>query len=233
MIRLFLSALSLTLAVWASAAPTPGSSFTAVYSLARNGTDLGQVTDVFRRAGDRYSLVSESRATGPLKLLFSGTIHLESHGMISNNSLSPTLYRRLRSDNPKKSDQVEFDWKAMQLTLRHNGLVRQESLTAGTQDNLSQLYSFLYLPNLPETLAVPIANGKDVDIYHYHQYPAPAITTPSGTFDVVEYRRNAAAGQKAISVWVNRDLPHLPIQVRVVDDGVRMEQKLAQIKPEH
>ncbi len=233
MIRLLLSALILSLAACAGAAPTLGSAFTAVYSLARNGTELGQVTDVFRRTGERYSLVSESRATGPLRFLLSGTIHLESHGMISNNSLAPALYRRLRSDNSKKSDQVEFDWKAMQLTIKHNGLVSQAPLSAGTQDNLSQLYSFLYMPSLPASLAVPIANGKDVDVYRYSQYPAPAMTTPAGTFDVVEYRRDAAAGEKAVSVWVNRDLPHLPIQVRVVDDGVRVEQKLTQIKPGH
>jgi hypothetical protein len=227
MTRLFLLALILTLPFCARAAPTPASSFTAVYSLARNGTDLGQVTDVFHRSGDHYSLVSESRATGPLRFILSGTNRLESQGTISNNSLAPTLYRRLRSDNPKKSDQVEFDWKAMQLTLKHKGLVRQESLRAGTQDNLSQLYSFLYLPNLPEALEVPVANGKDVDLYRYRQYPAAAISTSAGTFEVVEFRRDAAAGQKAISVWVNRDLPHLPVQIRVVDEGVRMEQTLS------
>jgi hypothetical protein len=227
MTRLLLSALISSLASWASAASTAGPNFTAVYSLARNGIEMGQVTDAFRRTGERYSLVSESRATGPLKFALSGTIHLESHGTISNNNLSPTLYRRLRSDNPKKSDQVEFDWKAMLLTLRHNNLVRQESLSAGTQDNLSQLYSFLYLPSLPDKLVVPIANGKDVDIYRYNQYPAPAMTTPAGTFDVVEYRRDATPGQKAISVWISRDLPHLPVQIRVVEDGVRVEQKLS------
>jgi hypothetical protein len=227
MIRLLLSLLISSLAAWAGAAPTPGSSFTAVYSLARNGIEMGQVTDIFGRAGERYSLVSESRATGPLKFILSGTNRLESHGMISNNNLAPTLYRRVRSDNPKKSDQVEFDWKAMLLTLRHNNLVRQETLSPGTQDNLSQLYSFLFLPSLPEKLVVPVANGKDVDIYRYNQYPAPAMTTPAGAFDVVEYRRDAAPGEKAISVWINRDLPHLPIQIRVVEGGVRVEQRLA------
>jgi len=229
MIRLLLSGLIFSLASWASAASTAGSSFTAVYSLARNGVELGQVTDKFRRAGERYSLVSESRATGPLKFVLSGTNRLESQGMISNSSLAPTLYRRLRSDNPKKTDQVEFDWKAMLLTLRHNNLVRQETLSPGTQDNLSQLYLFLYLPSLPEKLAVPVANGKNVDIYRYNQYPAPALTTPAGTFNVVEYRRDAASEEKAISVWISRDLPHLPIQIRVVEDGVRVEQRLTHL----
>lgn len=224
--RIWLSALIFSLAAWAGAAPTTEPSFTAIYSLARNGVELGQVTDTFRRAGERYSLVSESRATGPLKFVLSGTNRLESQGMISNSSLAPTLYRRLRSDNPKKTDQVEFDWKAMLLTLRHNSLVRQETMSPGTQDNLSQLYSFLYLPSLPDRIVVPVANGKDVDTYRYNQYPAPAMTTPAGTFEVVEYRRDATPGEKAISVWINRDLPHLPIQIRVVEGGVRVDQRL-------
>lgn len=229
MTRLLLSGLILSLASWASAAPTVGSSFTAVYSLARNGIEMGQVTDAFRRTGERYSVVSESRATGPLKFVLSGTNRLESHGIISSNNLTPTFYRRLRSDNPKKSDQVEFDWKSMRLTLRHNNLVRQDTLSPGTQDNLSQLYLFLFLPSLPDQLVVPIANGKDVDVYRYNQYPASTITTPAGTFDVVEYRRDAAPGQKAISVWISRDPPHLPIQIRVVQEGVRVEQKLSSL----
>jgi hypothetical protein len=231
MFRFFLSAVIYSLASIATAAPTAASNFTAVYSLARNGIELGQVTDVFRLTDDRYFLVSESRATGPLKLLLSGAIHLESHGTISNNNLAPSFYRRIRSDNPKKSDKVEFDWKAKQLTLTHNNQARQESLSAGTQDNLSQLYSFMFMTNLPEKLVVPIANGKDVDIYRYSQYSSVPLTTPAGKYDVVEYRREAGPGQKAVSVWINRDLPHLPIQVRVVDDGVRMEQKLTRIKP--
>lgn len=232
MIRLSLSILIFALAACASAASLAGSGFTATFSLARDGLDLGQVTDTFHRTGEHYSLVSESRATGPLKFILSGTNRLESQGMISHDNLAPTLYRRVRSDSSKKFDAVEFDWKAMVLTLKHNGVVRQAPLGAGTQDNLSQLYSFLYLPKLPETLTVPVANGKDVDIYHYRQYPATSISTPAGAFDVVEYRRDVAAGEKAISVWINRELPHLPIQIRVVDNGVRAEQRLTQIKPQ-
>jgi len=231
MIRSAVLAVLYSLAPIATAAPTAASNFTATYSLARDGIELGQITDVFKLSHDRYSLVSESRATGPLKLLLSGTIHLESHGTISNNSLAPTLYRRIRSDNPMKSDKVEFDWEARQLTLTHNNQTKQESLATGTQDNLSQLYSFLFMVDLPEKLVVPIATGKDVDVYRYNQYPSGPLTTPAGQYDVVEYRRVAADGEKAISVWIKRDLPHLPIQVRIVDDGVVMEQKLTSIKP--
>jgi Protein of unknown function (DUF3108) len=212
-------------------AAAAASSFTAIYSLARNDIKLGQVTDVFRLADDHYSLVSESRATGPLRLLLSGTIHLESRGSITDNNLAPSLYRRIRGDNPKKSDKVVFDWKAKQLTITHNNQVRQEPLSEGTQDNLSQIYSFLFLPALPERVVVPIANGKDVDEYRYIQYPSAPLATPAGKFDVVEYRREASPGQKAVSVWINRAAPHLPIQIRVIDDGVRMEQKLESIKP--
>jgi len=229
--RLSLSALIFSLTSVAAADTPASSSFTTTYSLARNDIELGQVTDVFRVNGNQYSLISETRAAGALRFILPGSIHLESHGMISNNSLAPTLYRRVRKDNPKKSEKVEFDWKTRVLTLTHNNQARQEPLAAGTQDNLSQLYSFLYLPNLPDKLALPIATGKDVDVYRYYQYPSQPLTTPAGKFDVVEYRRDAAPGEKVVSVWINRNLPHLPIQVRVVDDGVRMEQKLTGIKP--
>lgn len=229
--RLSLSALILSLASVAVAETDAASSFTTTYSLVRNGIELGQVTDMFRVAGGQYSLISETRAAGALRFVLPGSIRLESHGSIANNNLAPTLYRRIRNDNPKKSEKVEFDWKARMLTLTHNNQVRQTPLAAGTQDNLSQLYSFLYLPSLPDKLALPIANGKDVDTYRYNQYPSPPLTTPAGKFEVVEYRRDAAPGEKAVSVWINRNPPHLPVQVRVIDDGVRMEQKLTGFKP--
>ncbi|MGA7181016.1 MAG: DUF3108 domain-containing protein [Thiobacillaceae bacterium] len=231
MLRFILSAFIFSLASIATAASTAASSFTAIYSLARNGIELGQVTDNFHVTGDHYSLISESRATGILKLVLSGTIHLESHGTIANNALAPSLYRRIRSDDPKKSEKVEFDWKAKALTLTRNGQAKQEPLPAGTQDNLSQAYSFLFLPSLPEKVVVPIASAKNVVVYRYNQYPSPAITTAAGKFDVVEYRRDAVEGEKSVSVWISRDFPHLPVQVKVVDKGVRVEQKLTRIKP--
>jgi len=48
-----------------------------VYDLYRNGHKLGQVTDTFTRNGTRYILTSETRASGPLKMLWPGTIRLE------------------------------------------------------------------------------------------------------------------------------------------------------------
>ncbi|MGO9445808.1 MAG: DUF3108 domain-containing protein [Thiobacillaceae bacterium] len=207
------------------------SNFTAVYSMGRNGLEIGQVTDVFRLTGSHYVLVSESRATGPWKLLLPGSIRLESRGTVSNNSLEPSFYLHTRSDNSAKFDEAKLDWNTGEITLTHNGNVSQVKLAPGTEDNLSQLYVFLFMQTLPAQIVMPVVTGKHVDEYQYRQFPASALTTPAGKFDVVEYRRQGVTDEKAISVWVSRTVPHLPVQIRISEDGVSVEHRLISIKP--
>ena len=75
MFKILLLAASLFAATAQAAAPQQ---MNLVYDLYRNGHKLGQVTDTFIRTGNRYTLVSETRATGPLKMLWPGNIRLES-----------------------------------------------------------------------------------------------------------------------------------------------------------
>jgi Protein of unknown function (DUF3108) len=228
--RLVLAILSLLLFPLTSPAQATLSGFTAVYSLGRNGLEIGQVTDVFRLSGSHYVLVSESRATGPWKLLIPGSIRLESQGTVSNNTLEPSFYLHTRSDNAAKFDEAKLDWNTGQITLTHNSTVSQAKLAPGTQDNLSQLYVFLFMQSLPAQLVMPVVTGKHVDEYHYSQFPASSLTTPAGKFDVVEYRRQALTDDKSISVWVSRGTPHLPVQIRITEDGVSVEHRLISIK---
>jgi hypothetical protein len=65
MLKTFLLAASLFAATAQAAAPQEMS---LVYDLYRNGQKLGQVTDTFTRSGTRYTLTSETRASGPKML---------------------------------------------------------------------------------------------------------------------------------------------------------------------
>ncbi|HJX57429.1 MAG TPA: DUF3108 domain-containing protein, partial [Thiobacillus sp.] len=71
MLKTFLLTVSLFAATAQAAAPQQMS---LVYDLYRNGHKLGQVTDTFIRSGNRYTLTSETRANGPLKMLWPGVI---------------------------------------------------------------------------------------------------------------------------------------------------------------
>lgn len=199
-----------------------------VYDLYRNGIKLGQVNDTFTRSGSRYTLVSETRATGPLKLLWPGNIHLESTGVVTPQGLRPTRFQHARSDAPNKLAIARLDWKQRSIAYQYKGETRRiDGLQPGAQDQLSQLYQFMFAPRLPADYSVQVVSGRDLNDYHYVRSDGGAIQTPLGALATQQFRRiTQKPDEKAITVWVAPARNNLPVQIRVSEDGVTIEQRL-------
>jgi hypothetical protein len=199
-----------------------------VYDLYRNGQKLGQVTDTFIRNGSRYTLTSETRASGPLKMLWPGTIRLESTGDVTPEGLRPTQFQHARSDAPHKLATARLDWKQGQIAYHYKGESwTVDGLQSGTQDQISQLYQFMFLPRLPTELTLQVVSGRKVNDYHYSRRDGGRIQVPAGLFDTQEFGRIRGPGdEKAITVWVAPDRDNLPVQIRVTEDEVTLEQRL-------
>lgn len=222
---LFLLVLGLFVAAAQAAAPQQMS---LVYDLYRNGHKLGQVTDTFIRNGSQYKLVSETRAAGPLKMLWPGTIRLESTGNVTREGLRPTQFQHARSDAPHKLATARLDWKRGQIAYQYKGESWQvPGLQGGTQDQLSQLYQFMFLPRLPLEFTQQVVSGRKVNDYHYSRRDGGSIQVPAGQFATQEFERILGPGdEKAITVWVAPGRDNLPVQVRVTEDDVTLEQRL-------
>ncbi len=122
----------------------------AVYDLYRNGQKLGSVTDAFTRTGRQYQIVSVTRAEGPLKLLWPGTIRMTSRGVVDAKGLHPQGFEHARSDKPNKTARAALDWNAHSVRFEYKGETREQTgLKESTQDQLSQLYQFVFMPRLP------------------------------------------------------------------------------------
>ncbi|OYZ56104.1 MAG: hypothetical protein B7Y21_12795 [Hydrogenophilales bacterium 16-61-112] len=174
-----------------------------VYDLYRNGHKLGQVTDTFSRSGKQYTLVSETRASGPLAMLWPGAIRLKSTGEVTRAGLRPTQFEHARSDAPHKLATARLDWKQQRIDFKYKGRSWQvEGLQAGAQDQLSQLYQMMFAPSVPADYTLQVVSGRDLNDYHY-------VRSDGGSL-----------------VWVAPARQHLPVQVRVVDEGVTVEQRL-------
>ncbi len=199
-----------------------------VYDLYRNGHKLGQVTDTFARSGNRYTLTSVTHATGPLKVLWPGSIRLESTGEVTATGLRPTQFQHARSDAPHKLATARLDWKQGLIAYRYKGRSWQvNGLQAGTQDQLSQLYQFMFLPALPKELSQQVVSGKKVNDYRYSRRDGGRIQVPAGQFAVQQFVRIRGPGdEKAITVWVAPARNNVPVQVRVTEDNVTLEQRL-------
>ena len=225
MIKLLLLAASLFAAAAQAAGP---SQMNVVYDLYRNGIKLGQVTDTFTRSGTRYTLTSETRATGPLKLLWPGNIRLESAGVVTPQGLRPTQFQHARSDAPNKLATARLDWKQRSIAYQYKGESwRVNGLQNGAQDQLSQVYQFMFAPSLPADYSVQVVSGRDLNQYRYARSEGGTIQTPLGALATQRYQRiTQKPDEKAISVWVAPARNYLPVQIRVSEDGVTIEQRL-------
>lgn len=207
----------------------------AVYDLYRNGQKMGSVTDQFTRTGKRYQIVSETHATGSLKMLWPGSIRLESKGEVLSTGLRPRSFIHSRSDKPKKNAQAVLNWAKRTIRFQHKGEERHETgLRDNTQDSLSQLYQFTFLPRLPTHYSLDVVSGKNRNDYRYTQRDGGILDVPAGKFAVREFSRIMSPDDdKAITVWVAPARKNFPVQVRIVEDGVTLEQRLVQltIKP--
>jgi hypothetical protein len=212
----------------AAAHAAPPQRMELVYDLYRNGHKLGQVTDSYTRHGNRYTLVSETRAEGPLKIFWPGTIRLESTGSITRQGLRPERFQHVRSDAPEKLATARLDWKQKLIAYQYKGKSWQvNGLQAGAQDQLSQLYQFMFAPTLPAEYALQVVSGRDLNDYRYVRSDGGPVETPLGAFKTQRYERvTQQPDQKAVTVWVAPARANLPVQVRVSEDGATLEQRL-------
>jgi hypothetical protein len=199
-----------------------------VYDLYRNGHKLGQVTDTFTRSGSRYTLVSETRASGALKMLWPGTIRLESTGLVTPQGLRPTQFQHARSDAPHKLATARLDWTQRSIAWQYKGQSwTADGLQNGAQDQLSQVYQFMFLPRLPADFSLQVVSGRNLNDYRYARRDGGAIQTPLGTLNTRQYQRiEHKPNEKAITVWIAPDRNNLPVQIRVHEDGITLEQRL-------
>lgn len=213
---------------WLYASAAQALQMNAVYDLYRNDQKLGTVTETFTRTGKTYRIVSETHATGPLKMLWPGTIRLESQGEVRKTGLRPKRFSHNRSDKPNKTAVATLDWPKQTIHYQYKGETRHEKgLRANTQDQLSQLYQFAFMRRLPKDYSLAVVSGKNVNTYRYARRDGGTIDVPAGKFAVQEFSRTLAPGdEKAITVWVAPARKNFPVQVRVVEDGTTLEQRL-------
>lgn len=223
-----LKTLLLAAGLFAAAAQAAPQQMNLVYDLYRNGHKLGQVTDTFIRSGNRYTLTSEMRADGPLKMLWPGVIRLESTGRVTRQGLRPTQFRHARSDAPHKLATARLDWKQRSIAWQYKGESwTVDGLLDGAQDQLSQVYQFMFAPSLPADYSLQVVSGRDLNDYRYAKSEGGNLQTPLGALDTRQYRRiMQKPDEKTITVWIAPARDNLPVQIRVSEDGVTLEQRL-------
>ncbi|MHB1247438.1 MAG: DUF3108 domain-containing protein [Sulfuriferula sp.] len=202
------------------------------YRLTHNGLEVGSVHETYTRKGNNYRIDSQTRAAGPLAVLFKGQLESISTGKITSHGLRPAKFEQTRSDAPQKNISSSFDWKSRKITHTSKDHSETVALPADAQDRLSVLYQFMFVKPGAKKLDFDVSTGHSLSHEVYTLVGEETLATPVGALKTLHYQNQPEKGEKQIEVWLARDKHYLPAQVRIVDDGATALQTLNQLKIE-
>lgn len=216
-----------------SAAP-PGS-VQASYDVYKNGLKVGQIEEIYTRDEDRYTLTSTTTPVGLLAVFKPERIFVRSSGLVGKQGLRPLRFIHQRENDKSRDSRADFDWNARQLNMFHQDQRIVVALPDGTQDRLSAMYQFMFLPlQHATTLDFPMTNGSKLDSYHFAISRNQTLSTPAGDFNSLYLDNQAKAGESRTEIWLATQHDNLPCKMIITDaSGGQLTQVLSKlnIKP--
>lgn len=144
--------------------------------------------------------------------LFVGDLLQTSKGVLTNIGLQPNTYAYHYGDKPDKSRTANFDWQNKKLEFITSKGSKIEELPEGTQDLLSFMYQFMYVPPL-EKMQINIANGKKLTIYDYSFEGEEPLILPNGEFRTIHIVHTGNNLDEKTELWLAIDYQHIPIKI--------------------
>ncbi|HSH97416.1 MAG: DUF3108 domain-containing protein [Methylophilaceae bacterium] len=172
-----------------------------------------------------YSLRSETEAKGLAALILSDNLVQVSEGLVTDKGLQPAEFSYQFA---RKSRQAKFDWQSALLTQQTNKEETTVPLPVGTQDILSFMFQFMFVPPLQE-MELNITNGRKLNHYSYGFEGEETITSKLGDIRTLHISRTGQEDAKD-DLWLAIDKEYLPIKIRKTEkDGSVIEQIVTRI----
>jgi hypothetical protein len=212
-------AIALVLALCATLADAARIELT--FRIVMGSIKLGEGRDVLEHDGSRYSVVSISEPQG-LAALFIKDIRRESHGRITSAGLQPEKF--VESGRKDGTRSARFDWEAGSLVLESSGGTEIVKLPAGTFDQASLPYGFVFQPPPEkETFEVNVTDGRRLTQYRYRLVNREKIKTGIGELDTLHFEKvRAPEDKRGFEFWVSLNHQHLPVRLRYSDRNDRV-----------
>jgi hypothetical protein len=171
----------------------------------------------------RYSIRSEAEAMGLASLAFSGKRLESSKGEVTSQGLKPQAYRFEISGKPERTQLANFNWEAKQLSIKNAKAEKVLDLPEGTQDFLSFLFQFMFVPPL-DRMQYPLTNGKSLNTYDYLFVGEDEIETKVGKLNAVHIAKSSGEMDEKTEVWLATDYRFIPIKIlKIAKDGSGFE----------
>jgi len=208
----------------------PPASIRAVYEVYKDSLHVGRIEESYTRDGDRYTLTSTTTPVGLLALFKPEKVYVRSSGLVGKDGLQPLQFSHRRENDASKDSDAEFDWQSGKITLTHQSQRETLALPQGTQDRLSAMYQFMFLPLKDAALDFPMTNGHKLDGYHYGVARGPVVDTPAGKFGTLYLDSRPKPGERRTEIWLARQRHHLPCKMVITEaNGDRLIQLLSEI----
>jgi hypothetical protein len=204
----------------------------ASYSGYMNGMAIGTITEHFEIDGGSYRIQSETKPQGLAALIQRQPLRFLSKGQVTREGLRPFRFEARRSAGDAPSVTADFDWTNAQLVLKHNGKTESLPVSAGTQDRLSIMYQFMFMP-LEKWRQVEFAmtNGRKLDRYRYRITHDVELETPIGRVKTLHLVKQRDPGDTTTEVWLSTQHQLLPVKMLIVEkDGVRFDQVIQSLE---
>ena len=167
----------------------------------------------------RYKLISTTEARGLIRLFISGQLVQTSEGMVTTRGLRPQHFSYEFGDKTEKSQQATFDWEAHTVTMQTSKHAETVPIISGTQDLLSIMYQFMFVPPLQQ-MQLSFTNGKKLNTYHYQFAGEETLKTKAGEFRTLHIYRTGENGDEKIDLWLAIESRFIPVKiVKTLKDG--------------
>lgn len=203
------------------------------YDLSRNNLHIAVVQESFEKNGATYRIVSESNPVGLAALFVRTRIKMESGGTVTAGGLRPNQFEYGRPDDTSKNVSATFDWRAELLRMAFDGRKETLPLPQGTQDRLSLLYQFMFLPlDRLKLITFQMTNGRKIELYRYQVAGNEQIETRLGKMNALHLIKQREAGDNnQTEVWLAPERNFVPVKVLIVEsDGTRFEQVVTRLE---
>jgi len=192
-----------------------------------SSSPAGKANMVYQVAsnGERYHIKSLMQAKG-LVAIFMPDLLQTSAGDVDSTGLRPQHYLYQFGHKKNKTFTADFNWESRKLSLHSVQGEQILDVAVGTQDLLSFMYQFMFVPPL-QTMQLSITNGKKLGIYDYSFEGEQAIETKMGNLKTIHLLRMAAEGEKKTELWLALDYQHVPVKIRETDKEGKVYELLA------
>ena len=186
-----------------------------------------QISYQFKPDGS-YLLKSVAEAKGLAAFVLSKLTQV-SEGVVTERGLKPSSYIYQYGKNKDKSRRATFDWSAGMLTMEAGKKIHAEDLVEGTQDFLSVMYQFMFVPPL-EQMQLAVTDGKKLGHHVYSFEGEETLKTKMGMLRTLHIAKTNADNDRKIDLWLAMDYRHIPVKMRFTEkDGSVIEQTATRI----